>query len=211
MPYLQRQIARRPFLVRRGLRGLGDTQGDAWQQLISNISIRESNGNSLSYQTASAVEQAQILSALAATSYLDQFPATGWAIAITVNPAGSAADLPAFTLTTPHNGVTSSTYHAGHGGVGPVTQKYQAILQCGKANCGPVSNAGGVLVSSLPANFQVAQQPLTAAQIAAAFSSSAAPVDGSGLTVLSGSGGIPWWLLLAGGGLLLFWFMGGKR
>jgi hypothetical protein len=221
MPYRISRNTVRPFVVRhrvRGLSGLGD-----YSQWLSNISIVDQNGQSLTYSSASAVEQSQILNALGATTYFGEPPGT--TIRLTVNSGGGSNDRAGYTMVVPPNyapfsGTTSDVYHANVGGA---DARSLNVMTCGRASCAPPSNAGGVLSSSLPANFQVAQVAPTAAQIAAAFPTTTTP---SGQTVISSnappgtstvslpassSSGIPLWVWLLGGGAVLWFLMSGGK
>jgi hypothetical protein len=221
MPYRISRNTVRPFVVRhrvRGLSGLGD-----YSQLISGISITDQNGQSLSYSSAPAVVQSQVLNALGASAYFGE-PA-GSSIALTVNSNGGANDRAGWVMTVPPGYPGSGTWAPNRYavGAGGADARSRNVMTCGQNNCSAPSNAPGVLVSSLPANFQVAQVAPTAAQIAAAFPTTTTP---SGQTVISSnappgtstvsiaassSSGIPLWVWLLGGGAVLWFLMSGGK
>ena len=220
MPYVNRTPLR--IVRRRGFRGLGDAFSYGGGNFT--VTFIDQNGATLPFSALSSVEQSQAITACAASEIFGQ--PSGASLTVHVNGAGSAQDLPSYTLSSSTGGYTLPATPAGYY-QSPIGQEIQrASMVLNGTGPAPVSGpSGGVVASSLPANFQVPQVAPTAAQVAAAFGGGNPPSvtapsvpaffsgSGSSSTSTSTSSGIPLWVWLVGGGLVLFLVMGtgGKK
>ena len=179
------------------MRGLGDTFNYA--DATFTVTFIDQNGNTLPWASLSAVEQSQALSACAWTTIFAQ--PSGSSLIITVNGAGSANDVPAFTgilAGTPGSPAVllNSPLQPGRGPIsGPEWARASNVLN--GVTPAP-SNAGGVATASLPANFQASPSQIAAA--AASYQAQAA----NGGTTTSATSGIPAWVWLAGAAGIVF-------